>query len=844
MTERGPEVRRALTAPAAERLRRTIRRTRLAIAAERAAACFWPAWALALASLGAVRLELLLLLPGSLRLAALLLAGTAFLLLLGRGLRRFRWPSRAEAVARIDDALPGRPVAALADRQALGREDPAARGIWAAHMRRVAALAAEARAARADLRLSARDPFALRLAALVLAAAALLFGRGTVEDQVVPALVPPASAGLQPGLVLEAWASPPAYTGRPTLYLTGTAPGTSHEVPEGTVITLRLYGEGEASLAETVTPAGDSRLATATPGLRSAEFVADRSGEVRLADGRAAPLGAWSFTVIPDDPPAVSLVEPPQRTASGAGRFVYRGQDDYGILAAWATVRLDPGRADRRHGLAPDPEPREPVEFDLPLPLSGPTRDFTEKEFVDLSLHPWAGLPVTVTLGARDAAGQETLSEPYEVVLPGRRFFDPLARAIVEQRRDLLWSLANADRVARLLKAVSHAPEGLFRSNKAYLVLRTAIRRLDYARDEGRVAEARESVSELLWRAALLVEDGDLGDALERLRRAQERLSQALESDATDEEIAELMDELRRAMQDYLQELMRQALERMDPNAPQDQAEADPNMSMQDLQDMLDRLQQLMQEGRRAEAQELLEQLRRMMENLQMTMRPGQNQPGQGQQMMEGLQDLMRQQEGLGDETFRELQRQMGEGDRPGQQPGPGTGELSRRQEALRRLLEQFRNGLPPGLDGTDPADPNNPGRNLRRSLEDAEREMGDARESLERGDPGSAVEDQADALESLREGMRALAEALRQGEQQDGTQDGPLARDRQGDPRDPLGRPIGPSGQIDSNDVRIPGTEAWKRSREIQEEIRRRAGEQDRPKLELDYLKRLLDRF
>ena len=46
---------------------------------------------------------------------------------------------------------------------------------------------------------------------------------------------------------------------------------------------------------------------------------------------------------------------------------------------------------------------------------------------------------------------------------------------------------------------------------------------------------------------AILLEEGDLGDALERLRRAQERLSEAMKNGASDQEIAELMQELREA---------------------------------------------------------------------------------------------------------------------------------------------------------------------------------------------------------------------------------------------------------------------------------------------------------
>jgi uncharacterized protein (TIGR02302 family) len=840
----------ALNAIVPVALARTIRRTRLAIGLETLTRAFWPVWSLGFLAFALVRLELLSLLWEPARLPVLVLIGIAALVFLVRGLRRFRWPGEADAVARIDDALPGRPVAALGDRQAAGTGDPGARGVWAAHMAAVARAALRARAARPDLRLSRQDPRALRYGAFALFVAALLLGRGTLTEQVSPAIAPPAEAAIATGPVLEAWASPPGYTGRPTLYLTETAAGTPLPVPEGTTITLRLYADGEgASLVESVAPAATPGSLTATgPGLAQSDFIVERSGEVAVRlDGQL--LGSWTFEMIPDLPPAVALAGDPERAASGAAEFSYTGRDDYGITAAWARITLDTSRIDARHGLGTPPEAREPIEFDLPLPLTGEATHFTEKEVIDLSLHPWAGLPVIVTLFARDAAGQETASEPHAVELPGRRFYEPLARAVVEQRRDLLWSAENAGRVGRLLKAVSWRPDEIFAGTKAFLVLRTAIRRLDYAIADGRLAAERDGIAELLWQAAVLIEDGDLGTALERLRRAEERLSRAMEEGASEQELAELMEEFREAMQDYLRELMRQALENEDGQRnPEQQSQMDPQgeMSMQDLQQMMEEIERLMQEGRMAEAQELLDQLRQLMENLRMTMRPGPPQPGQGEQMMQGLQDLLRQQQELGDQTFGELQRQfgqgMGEGEQEGEpRPGPGTGELSRRQEALRQLLDQLGEGLPPGTAGREGRDPME---EARRALEEAERDMGEARDRLEEGDPGSAVDEQAEAIDNLRDGVRALGDALREAQRQRGPEGGMTAEEQPYQRRDPLGRPLGPTGSIDSDDVKIPEGEAFKRSRELQGEIRRRAGEQDRPKPELDYLKRLLERF
>ena len=455
--------------------------------------------------------------------------------------------------------------------------------------------------------------------------------------------------------------------------------------------------------------------------------------------------------------------------------------------------------------------------------------------------------------------------------MPGRRFFDPLAKAIIEQRRDLLWNRDNGARVAQVLRAVSFTPEDIFRSETAYLKLRFAVRRLETRVSLERLDnETVEELAEVLWGLALEIEEGDLSDALERLRRAQDRLSEAIENGATDEEIAELMQELREAMQDY----MRQLAEQSDPNQQQ-QAQGDmQEMSQQDLQDMLDRLQELMEQGRMAEAQQLLEQLRQMMENMQVTQgQQGQQSPGQ--QAMEGLAETLREQQGLSDEAFRDLQEQFSQdgqqqpgqsqqnqgrggaqgqgqqhsqgqgqqgqqpGQQQGQQQGQGEGDLqgslADRQRALRQELNRQTQNLPGA--GTPEGD------SARESLGRAGEAMDDAEEALRNEDFAGALDDQAEAMEALREGMRDLAEQMAQ-QQQGGQQGEAVGRNSLDGTRDPLGRDIGENGRVGTDENLLQGEDVYRRARELLDEIRRRSGEQQRPTEELDYLKRLLERF
>ena len=530
--------------------------------------------------------------------------------------------------------------------------------------------------------------------------------------------------------------------------------------------------------------------------------------------------------------------------------------DDYGVTAGTARITLDMSRVDRRHGLSADPDPRDPLTVDLPLPISGDRTDFNGTLVETFSEHPWANLPVTITYQVSDDAGQTGESEPFEAVLAGQRFFDPLAQAVVEQRRDLLWSRDNAPRVAQILRAVSWQPEDIFASQTLYLRLRVATRRLEAGQGITPLSvERQEEIAAELWAIAQELEFGDLDDARERLQRAQERLSEAMENGADPAEIAELMQELREAMDDYIRQLAEQN-EGQDGEREQAQGETQ-EVTGDQLQEMMDEIQRLMEEGRMAEAQALMEQLNRMLENMQVAEGQGQQGQSPGQQSMQDLQETLRDQQGLSDETFRDgqpgqqsqqqpgqpgQQGQPGQGQEGGDQGQPGAGQdgqqsLADRQQALRDELNRQRGNLPgAGTEGGDAA---------RESLEQADRAMDGAEQALRDGDTPRALDRQADAMDALREGMRSLGEALAEEQQQ---QQGQGQSQTQGDPsgrgRDPLGRESGENGQLGSDEQMLGSENVRRRAQELLDEIRRRSGERTRPEQELDYLRRLLDKF
>ena len=162
-----PDLSQSLTGPLRTRVRMALTLTWAGLLAERLVQAFWPLWTLVAAiaaglMLGAQDWAMVELVGGALIASAL--GGVALLI---HGARQFKWPHRAEALARVDAALPGRPLQALGDAQAIGRGDAASEALWQAHLRRMTDAACGARAVQPDLRVSRRDPFGLRYIAPV-----------------------------------------------------------------------------------------------------------------------------------------------------------------------------------------------------------------------------------------------------------------------------------------------------------------------------------------------------------------------------------------------------------------------------------------------------------------------------------------------------------------------------------------------------------------------------------------------------------------------------------------------------------------------------------------------------
>jgi hypothetical protein len=339
---------------------------------ERAARALWPLWSLVIAVLGALMLGWHESFPIEAVWGIGVLSCIAALVFLVRGFIKFRLPSRIEALARLDGSLKGRPIQALMDSQAIGPQDAASAAVWRAHQARMATRAMGARAIKPSIHLAARDPFALRYVAALLLGVALIFGSLWRVASVTE--IAQGGTDLAGGPVWEGWVEPPAYTGKPSLYLNDQ--DGRIEVPTGSEISLRLYGEiGALTVSETVSARIQDMGSAADP---EQSFLVQNSGTLEVAgpNGRV-----WDIVVTPDTAPRVEVTGQPERSAEGVMSLPFSASDDYDVTGGTAVITLDLAAVERRYGFSVEPEPREGLELDLPLPISGDRRDFSETLF-------------------------------------------------------------------------------------------------------------------------------------------------------------------------------------------------------------------------------------------------------------------------------------------------------------------------------------------------------------------------------------------------------------------------------------------------------------------------------
>jgi uncharacterized protein (TIGR02302 family) len=805
-------------------------------------------------------LGLWLYLPPLLR--AIVLVALAILALVALiPLVRLRIPGVAEGLSRLDrgSGLRHRPATAIADELAVTPQDPYSLSLWKIHLERALASARSFKPGRPSPRLSASDPYALRGLVLI-AVIATFFAADGEHWKRIEAAFDWHGVVLPANFRVDAWVMPPAYTAKPPIILAGLHPGEPARqdaqaapvvsVPAGSTLIVRTTGKLNVDVL------GKGGVAPAKEDVRSPAGTQEYRFKITAA-GTATLRGVgndlvWAFNAIPDKPPTITLTKDPEPQGHGSLLLSYKVEDDYGVTEARATFV----RKDKPQGQTQSARPLfGPPDFALILPQAR-AKSGVGQTIKDLTDHPWAGAEVVMTLVARDEGGNESKSEPLTFRLPERSFTKPLARALVEQRRNLALDAGARPLVTTALDALALAPDKFTPDAGTYLGLRSIFWSLVHAKSD----DDLRGVTARLWQMAVGIEDGDISDAEANLRNAEEALRQALERGATDQEIKQLMDQLRAAMDRYLQAMQEQMKNAQQLSRPLDRNAR--SLSQKDLKSMLDRLENLARSGAKDAARQLLQELQQMMENLQMAT-PRQNGDDLDDMMsqLDELGDMIGKQQDLRDRTFRHGQNrrhqngqrgQQGQQAQPGQQgdrSGQSLDDLRQSQQALRdrlnKLLEELKKrGMGQGQQGQQGQQAEKgQGQESLDELGEAGEAMGQAEGELGEGNPDSAVDSQGRALDALRKGAQGLAQSM---QQQMGQGQGPGQNGRMGLPRaqrdtDPLGRPLRGRDYGDDYTVKVPGEIDVQRARRIIEELRRRFGDALRPQEELDYIERLL---
>ncbi|HEX4079100.1 MAG TPA: TIGR02302 family protein [Rhizomicrobium sp.] len=781
----------------AERHERAIALARLVLAWERAWPALWPATGIAGLYLAAAFFDLPAVLPGVLRslLCVGVLAAVGYVLY--REFRDWRMPRWQEAARRVerDSALSHRPITEREDRLAVGAGDAFAESLWRAHLEQLLRRMGRLRVSLPAPRLADKDPQGLRYLVLGLVIAGLLFAGADWGRRLALAFSLDEGAGA-PAAALDAWITPPAYTGWAPLYL---RPGSNAAVavPAGSQLVLRAHG-GRTAPRLQVYPEPASGIAgfAGSSGAWGANVKLTADAQVSVHDAGQV-LGRWHIKAIADQPPVIAFAAPPSRTERDALKLAYTAGDDYGVVSARAVIRPVAKNA------------HASLSIDLPLPEPS-AKTVSETLYRDLTAHPFAGLDVTITLEAKDGAGQIGRSGPMRMRLPERIFTNPLARAFVEQRQALAVNAPKSrEHVAAMLDALSIAPQRFYANMpNIYLGLRATYWTLRDARGAQDIAR----VQDMLWQMATALEQGGLLDAAAQLRALQQQLSQALAQGAPESTIDALMQRYEQALQKYLQALAQNGAHSGGPPPPNAKV-----ITPKDIEAMLKAIQQLSQTGARARAQQLLAMLQNLLEN----MHPGgAGSGGQGDKALSGAI------QGLGDVIGRQrqlLDKSLRQGEGAGDPKDGGAKGLAGQQGKLRSDLDRLLKGLG--------------GRKLQGSdkLGDAGHAMGDAQNSLGQQDFNGAEQAQKNALDALEKGAGQFAQELMKEGGQGNNQD------QQG--QDPLGRAEGANGGMGGT-VKLPDSSTLARARAILQELRRRAAEPGRSKQELDYIDRLLKEF
>lgn len=829
------------------RLRRLITRrllfSRLSLGLERLTAALW-APIILLGSFAAIALfDVLPSFPALIHGIILLLFALSFVWLLRSGFTSFSWPSLLQARRRLEttSGIGHRPLTAWEDN--LGyKAGPGQNTLWLAHRLRMKDAIERLRIPKPAGIVAARDTFAIRGLVILLCVFGVFGAKGDVGPRFVRALNPALIKETGP-IDVKVWLTPPAYTNQPPVLLDPLVELVSKDpvvVPDGTQILAVVTG----TRRQTRLIVDDSEIELTSTDDESQRYEGPLPTGQKLELRQTSKiLAAWNLNPLADRPPSIEMSDPPGETGRHRLGLKYKAADDYGVTSV-------SGQIDRPGETRPYTR-NWATAFSVSVPPLTQL-DFEHQSFHDLTAHPWAGKDVTLILTAKDAAGQTTPTGPLGFRLPERTFSHLVAATIIQYRKDLIEDPSTAPMAARALTRLMEVPEGYGGDVIAHLAMASARSRLDLQD----ATDVLDSVIDLMWKAALRMEDGSMAVAEQALNDAEQALSDAIENGATPEEISRLIERLQRALVDYYQAMAENMPEGSFPlNSQTGEMQT---MGSEDLAQMMEQLRQLTEMGAEDAAKTMLSELKNMLEKLRNTAMSPMDNPNveAARQMMEDLKDITQEQSDMLNESFEQARQRALEQNQSGQrdnnsfeknegsteaadasQPkenSQGQGEkAAQEQDQLRERLGDLMSRMAE-MTGQLPSE-----------LGDADQAMQDAEGALRQQSWRAASDAQAEALSGLQSGMQGAAQQIMQALAEQGLAGLIPMPGQAGQPLGAMGPNLGPDDSDETELPTDPDTRGLsQRSRDILEEIRKRAGQRVRSLEERQYLRRLLEQF
>jgi uncharacterized protein (TIGR02302 family) len=864
---------------------------------ERLGLALWAGLAVMAAVAGFALLGLPSLLPVWLHVTLLIAALAGLLAVCVRGAANLRAPGQVDAERRLerDSGLRHRPFAVLRDRPA--GTSQAALALWHLHTAQARRSIAALRLAAPDPKLAQADPYALRAASLLLLVSGLVVA-GPQAGLRLLSLFAPQTGGWQGAAapIVQAWIQPPGYTGLPPIFLppagTATAPIS---VPAGSRLTVSMTG---LTSQPTLSLPGSSHPMEAL-GSDSFQGAATlmQSGHLGLAAGWTD-FGGWDVRILANDPPKIAWAAPPGRAGAALStRLPWQVAQRWGVAALQAEMRPK-GRPDLPDLVVPLPLPGTPKDA-----KGIATEDLSENPYAgimmtgrlagrDVSGQQGFGAPLDFVLPAR------VFHHPLaRAIVDLRRRLALHPGGAADAAADLA-ALAEAP-------FGPHDASGLSPAGITINLAAAAAALTEPAHPgQDRVAEAQAR----LWTIALALDGALPDAGARALAEARARLHEAMEDRAnghlTQKELQQRLDELQKALDKRLAEIGKQAvqrgaIEKFDPSQQ--------HLSAGKLDRMMRTMEQAAREGRMDDAKRAMAEMEKMLDQLKtahiMTkeeMQQHQEQARRGRQIMGAVQDLVRRETGLLDHAqsrapvapppglppqFRGFpfpplsgtdeqpddqqdssdqprDQQQGAEQQPAPSQAPPPGALpsasprqqqtadARTQRALQRALGALSQGFADS--GGKPP----------RGLEDAGHAMNDAAHALDAHQDPQARDGIGRAIAALQQGGQAMSRQMSAGANsqmqlslQPGGQSGKGGEGQEGEDgpddghggrkKDPFGRQVDGNGNTsDDASVPVPDKMEEGRSRAIQDELRRRGADRQRPQGELDYIDRLLKPF